>query len=144
MNTATYFDAQNLLYVRCSAHLHFASLTARIAEWIITIDAPRDRKVLVDLRQLHTVDRPIDGSVEYVQMQRKLAHEFPPASKLALLAPRPEVFVLARIFEQSAQDHITTEIDVFRNDAEALAFLGLPAEDVDDFVEVLGKGQRLD
>lgn len=143
MYAATYFDAQKFLHVRCSAHVHFASLTARIAEWVIAIDAPLGRRVLVDLRQLHSVDRPIDGSAEYVQMQRKLSCEFPSASKLALLAPRPEVFVLARIFEQSAQDHVSTEIDVFRDDADALEFLGFAAEEVDEFVNSLGEGREL-
>lgn len=144
MYTATYFDDQKFLLIRCSADARFASLTARIAEWVIAIDAPRGRRVLVDLRQLRTIDRPNEGPAEYVQMQRKLLRDYPAASKLALLAPRPEIFVLARIFEQSAQDHVPTEIDVFRNGADALAFLGVAAEDVDDFVRSLGDGRRLD
>ncbi|MCK8464805.1 hypothetical protein MUY35_13185 [Aliiroseovarius sp. S1339] len=143
MHTATFFDDHNLLFVSCSEHIHFASLTARIAEWIITIDAPDDRLVLVDLRRLRTIDRPTDGTDEYVKLQRKLSQDYRPARKLALLATRPETFVLARMFEQSAQDQLPTEIDVFRSGSDALAFLGICADDVDDFIKSLGLGQKL-
>ncbi|UWQ13465.1 hypothetical protein K3556_10960 [Aliiroseovarius sp. M344] len=143
MHTATYFDDQQFLYVSCAEHVHFASLTASIAEWIIAIDAPKDRSVLVDLRRLRTIDRPTDGTDEYIKLQKKLSQDYQSARKLALLATRPETFVLARIFEQSAQDQVSTEIEVFRNGSDALAFLGIEADDVDDFIRSLGKGQQL-
>ncbi|MCK8484671.1 hypothetical protein MUY21_11550 [Aliiroseovarius sp. S2029] len=144
MHTATYFENENFLLVRCTAHVHFASLIARVAEWIITIDAPKGRLVLVDLRDLRTIDRPNEGPLEYVQMQKKLSRDYHFASKVALLAPQPEAFVLARIFEQSAQGRISTEMDVFRSGAEALSYLGIAADDVDLFIQTLGDGRPLD
>ena len=134
MHTATYFDDQQFLYVSCAEHVHFASLTASIAEWIIAIDAPKDRSVLVDLRRLRTIDRPTDGTDEYVKLQKKLSQDYQSARKLALLATRPETFV---------QDQVSTEIEVFRNGSDALAFLGIEADDVDEFIKTLGKGQQL-
>lgn len=147
MYTATYFDDQKLLLVRCSEHVHFASLMARIAEWTMAIGAPKGRVVLVDLRRLCTIDRPFDAPGEYVNLQQKMAQDGGAASKMALLATRPEIFVLARIFEQYAQDHVPTDIDVFRNGSDALAFLGVSGGDVgdvDDAVGSLRNGRVLD
>ncbi|WP_289043292.1 hypothetical protein [uncultured Aliiroseovarius sp.] len=139
MSTATYYEDHELLFVRCSEHIDVASW----AEWIISIGARHERLVLVDLRAMHTIDRPADGAHEYVNLQSKLNPDYAPARKMALLAPGPLTFVQARVFEQIAQDSITTEIEVFREAAEALAFLGVCADDVDTFIASLGEGRRL-
>lgn len=143
MHTATYFEKQNLLYVICARRLNFTSLTARMAEWTIEISAPNDRLTLVDLRQMESVDRLVDGIQEYVKLQNRLSLEYAPSRKLALVAGRPETFVAARSFEQAASETSSTDMEVFQDEAEALNFLGFAAQDLDQFIASLGSGRAL-
>ncbi|WP_371169937.1 hypothetical protein [Aliiroseovarius sp. 2305UL8-7] len=143
MIKATYYSDLNFLFVCCTGHIEFALLSAKIAEWIIEIGSREGRLVFVDLRRLRTVDDLSSGSAEYVNMQKKLYETYPAARRIAFLADRPETFVMVRAFEQLAQENFPSDMDVFRNSADALSFLGLEGDDIDTFVERLTGGQTL-
>lgn len=143
MTTATFFEEIDLIYIRLEPHINATSLAARMAEWVIAVGLTETRRVLLDARQLQSIERLNEGIVEFLNLHKKLAKELPLTKDLALIAHDAEGFVIARAFEQAVEAYMPTDIEVFRDEKQALRFLGEPDASIDAFVSRLGQGVRL-
>ncbi|MHA6266466.1 hypothetical protein ACXYMP_06330 [Aliiroseovarius sp. CAU 1755] len=141
--SVTYYAAAKLVYLNYGGHINFTNLAIKVADWKQKLSLSKGYDVLVDLRSLLSVDRPADGADEFVKLQEKLHHQHEPARRMAILALSPEAFVFARIYEQMSQGHTPTEIEIFRTDPDALAFLDVAAAGVDAYLASLGAGLTL-
>lgn len=143
MTTAVFFEDIDLIYIRLEAHINVTSLAARMAEWVLSVGLTEGRRVLLDARLLQSVDRLNEGLVEFLNLHKKLARDLPLAKELAVIASDAEAFVVARAFEQAVEIHMATDIEVFRDEVDALAFLGETDSSIDAFVSKLGPGRQL-
>lgn len=139
----TYFSRQNLVYLDYRGEIVFAELSAKVADWMSTLNVPNAYDILVDLRNLESVDRPQAGAEEFLTMQEKLHRRYAPARLMVILANTPHAFTFARLFEQLSEGRSRTKTVTARSEAEALGQLGLPGRDVDDFLQLAGPGRTL-
>jgi len=141
--SVTYFKAEKFVYLDFRGDIVFTNLSARFADWIIELEIPEGYVALMDLRLLGTVDRPTQGVQEFVNMQRQLSRKYATAAKMAILAGSAEAFVFGCVFGQISQEHIPTELEVFRSEQEALRFLGVEVSGLDPYLARLGSGKTL-
>lgn len=143
MTTAIFFEDIDLIYIRLDPHINTTSLAARMADWVMAVGLTEKRRVLLDARQLQSIDRLNEGIVEFLNLHKKLAKDLPLTKDLALIASDAEGFVIARAFEQAVEAYMPTDIEVFRDETQALRFLGEPDAGIEAFLSRLGQGVLL-
>lgn len=137
----TYYPDQQFIYVQIWGTISVTFLAARMAEWMYDFSVPTGYNCLTDTRGLEAVDRPADGVKELVTMQARVYQDIPPPQRSAIYAASPVGFVLGRLFEQNAQDVLAEKVQVFRSERDALGFIGVTANSVDEYLASLPAGR---
>ncbi|WP_432448029.1 hypothetical protein [Aliiroseovarius marinus] len=141
--SVTYYPDHALVYLDYSGDIELMSLSARVAEWMITLAVPLGYTVVMDLRAFKSVDRPVNGLEEFLALQEKLHQHYAPADRMLILAPSPESYVFARILEQMSEGKVPTVFSVLRDEADVLGALGVQAGSLDSHLAGLGHGVTL-
>ena len=87
--------------------------------------------LLVDLRQTESASRSAEALSEFAEFIRNLFSNTNAGPKVAVVAPKDISFGLARMYEALSGD-VPFEFAVFRTSDEALSWLGMSGNLIDD------------
>lgn len=141
--SATYYKDVGLVFMRYWGELDYLSISGRVAEWMEELNPPSGYFCITDLRGLESVRELPSGTKEFVSLQKQLYRTFASPTKNAICVDGAISHLAGRMFEQYSSEEIATEIELFGDEREALAFVGLPFGSFGDMIAELPMGVTL-
>lgn len=125
----------DLVYARWSGRVTFDDILWNFETYLSDAAYRPGRPELIDATEIEEVDVDFDRARAILRFVNQQIPGVAVATHTVLLAPGDTVFGLGRMFQQLAELAEGIEVEVFRDEAEALASLGLTCATVEALLQ---------